>query len=270
VACGSGRRPCGYPDECHPPLPGLRHPGLLATPLFSIPFVPSSGRGVFRHPQCSAGGASAIVILVRPLAGGLSRRHRGFPGEGLPAKVGSVLHGSGNSRRPPSIRQGSGGFLRSDVGERSDVRQPWLICMQCDLRPEPCWHRSPLHSPTPLLSRCRDETKAILARNLRNLRTGRRGSTYVSGMTRDLFLAITIPDDIAPGEDDPDEVADILVALLNRQRVTTAMAREILASGNVEAVDAAIDVERIMVHAIPSPQWLTPETLARLRAAYAR
>ena len=121
AACGSGRRPCGYPDESNPPLPGLRHPGLLATPLFSIPFVPSSGRGVFRRSQCSAGSATAIVILARPLARGLSRRHRGFPGAGLPATLNPFVHGRSNSRRPPLIRQGSGGFLRSDLRSHACV-----------------------------------------------------------------------------------------------------------------------------------------------------
>jgi len=82
---------------------------------------------------------------------------------------------------------------------------------------------------------------------------------------RNLFLAITIPDDLIPGEDDPDAIADEIVRLLNDQRIRAVAARAIL-DGSYD-VDGGAFVERILVNAIPAPQWLTPETLRNLRTA---
>jgi hypothetical protein len=62
-----------------------------------------------------------------------------------------------------------------------------------------------------------------------------------------LFLAINLPG-CGPDTHDPDEMADHLVA-------------QIRGSGRGTPVD-----QRIMVSGIPAPQWLTPETLANLRA----
>ena len=81
-----------------------------------------------------------------------------------------------------------------------------------------------------------------------------------------LFLAITIPDDICPGVDDPDDIADEIVRLLNESRTTSAWARQML-DGTYDSENPNSGVEPIMVDAIPSPQWLTPETLATLRAS---
>ena len=83
---------------------------------------------------------------------------------------------------------------------------------------------------------------------------------------RNLFLAITIPDDICPGVDDPDVIADEIVSMLNVGRTTSAWARQIL-DGSYDGENPNPGVEPIMVDAIPSPQWLTPETLATLRAS---
>lgn len=82
-------------------------------------------------------------------------------------------------------------------------------------------------------------------------------------MSRNLFLAITIPDDLY-FDDDPDEMADRIVGMLNDYRWQKAWARAVVC-GDGDPFD--VHVERMMVNAIPGPQWLTPETLHRLRAA---
>lgn len=67
--------------------------------------------------------------------------------------------------------------------------------------------------------------------------------------TATLFLALSVPG-ADPDVLDPDDVADRLAAMLNLD------------------VKRRLD-DRIMVNAIPSPQWLTAETLANLRVAAA-
>lgn len=60
-----------------------------------------------------------------------------------------------------------------------------------------------------------------------------------------LFLALTV-NDVDPTSD-PDDVADELATIINGGRTTAR--------------------SRVIVCAIPAPQWLTPSTLANLRAA---
>lgn len=62
----------------------------------------------------------------------------------------------------------------------------------------------------------------------------------------DLFLALNFPG-VDPTTIDPDDLADDIASALNE--------------------GLAHDSGRIMVSGIPSPQWLTPATLANLRAA---
>lgn len=85
-------------------------------------------------------------------------------------------------------------------------------------------------------------------------------------MNRDLLLAITIPDDLHVS-DDPDDVADEVVRILNSHRRTSAWAKAILAGDGSNSETAWNSVERVMVNAIPSPQWLSRETLDALRKA---
>lgn len=59
-----------------------------------------------------------------------------------------------------------------------------------------------------------------------------------------LFFAVSVPG--VDSSREADDVADELVAILNKGRKRDA---------------------RVMVSAIPGPQWLTPETLANLRRA---
>lgn len=67
-----------------------------------------------------------------------------------------------------------------------------------------------------------------------------------------LFLAISFPlDDVNDEDIDPEQVADELVVMLNEVRQNNG---------------APFD-ERLMVSALPAPQWLTPESLAKLKRA---
>ena len=83
---------------------------------------------------------------------------------------------------------------------------------------------------------------------------------------RNLFLAITITDDVLPGEDDPDAIADEIVEMLNTHRQTRAWATAML-DGSYDVENGSPPVERMMVNAIPAPQWLTRKTLDTLVAA---
>ena len=77
-----------------------------------------------------------------------------------------------------------------------------------------------------------------------------------SGAT--LLLAIYIPGhmpDLQP--DDAELYADVFVGVVNEERVRNGGADEV-------GFDTPA-VEPVEVSAIPAPQWLTPETLARLR-----
>lgn len=80
-------------------------------------------------------------------------------------------------------------------------------------------------------------------------------------MSRHLFLALALPDDLV--QDEADAVADEIVRLLNRQRMSSAAARAIIEGTDFDAAVAA--VRPVSVSGIPGPQWLTPETLAQLR-----
>jgi len=80
---------------------------------------------------------------------------------------------------------------------------------------------------------------------------------------RNLFLAITITDDVLPGEDDPDAIADEIVLMLNTHRQTRAWAASML-DGSYDIDNGGPQVERMMVNAIPAPQWLTRRTLEAL------
>lgn len=81
-------------------------------------------------------------------------------------------------------------------------------------------------------------------------------------MSATLLVALSLPGD-GWTDQDPDDIADVLVAIINEERVR---------NGGVDAADdeAGFDrpeVEPVMVSAIPAPQWLTAEALANLRAA---
>lgn len=75
---------------------------------------------------------------------------------------------------------------------------------------------------------------------------------------RTLLLAIVVP----YAEDDPDDLADDVVGLANRQRVLTHQAAAILRG----EPDGPLP-ELWEVSAIPAAQWMTSETMANLRAA---
>lgn len=81
---------------------------------------------------------------------------------------------------------------------------------------------------------------------------------------RNLFLALTIPDDMFT--DDPDDVADAIAHMLNEHRQNSAWAKAML-DGTYDIESGDPRVERIMVNAIPTPQWLSRETLDNLRRA---
>lgn len=88
------------------------------------------------------------------------------------------------------------------------------------------------------------------------------------GMSRFLFLCLALPHDFAGGHDDPDALADHIADVLTDRERNQAVVRAMFRDG--EAFDGAAawrSVERVMVSAIPCPQWLTPETLDRLRRA---
>ena len=82
--------------------------------------------------------------------------------------------------------------------------------------------------------------------------------------TAQLFLAIQVPPDFMPEENDPDAIADELVNLLNQKRQIAASARAIL-GGTYDPETGGPHPEPFIVGGIPSPQWLTAETLVRLR-----
>jgi hypothetical protein len=79
-----------------------------------------------------------------------------------------------------------------------------------------------------------------------------------------LFMAISIPSDFMPTEQDPDAIADVLVDLLNEKRQLAASARAML-DGTYDPETGGPHPMPFMVGGIPSPQWLTPNTLNRLR-----
>lgn len=83
-------------------------------------------------------------------------------------------------------------------------------------------------------------------------------------MSTHLFLALSLPAGFATDADDPDDVADKIVELINRQRLLTASAERMLAGADVSE---GVRVPRVFVSAIPCPQWLTPASLAALRRA---